>query len=337
MHEALLQSPDAGKAVRCAMCAHRCTIPDGRRGICAVRENRGGTLYSLVWGKPCAANPDPIEKKPLYHFLPGSKAYSIATPGCNFRCKNCQNWEISQMTRDGGEIVGEEVEPKEIVEGAKATGCSSIAYTYTEPTIFMEYALDVSKLAAKDGLRNVFVSNGYMTDDSVGLIAPYLHADNVDLKSFSDRFYRENCGGSLEPVLSTLKDLMRRGVWVEVTTLIIPTLNDGQEELGQIAGFIASELGDHVPWHVSAFHPDYKLGGIPATGVNAVEKAVKLGRDAGLKYVYAGNVPHGRFEDTCCPGCGELLIERHGFSIVRNRMAEGACPGCRRPAEGVWS
>ena len=335
MREALLYEK-AGGGVKCGLCPHRCTIADGRRGLCGVRENRGGTLYSLVYGRPCATHVDPIEKKPFYHFLPGSTAYSIATVGCNMRCMHCQNYDISQAPKGGGEVYGNDMQPGDVVKNALKNRCSSISYTYTEPTIYMEYALDTAKIAVEGGLKNNFVSNGYMTAEAVELIAPHLHADNVDLKSFSDKFYREVCGASLEPVLDTLKLLVKRGVWVEVTTLIIPTLNDGVDELKQIAEFIKSELGGHVPWHVSRFHPDYKLLHLQPTGMDVIEAAVEAGREAGLKYVYAGNVPHGGYENTYCPKCGEMLIERYGFSVSDNRLVGGRCPACKTKIEGVW-
>jgi len=336
MREAMLYEGSGEGRVRCRLCPHGCVIRDGGRGLCGVRENRDGKLYSLVYGKLCAANVDPIEKKPLYHFLPGSASYSVSAVGCNFRCMHCQNWEISQAPKDGGRIYGEDTSPEEIVANARSCGCKSVSYTYTEPTVFMEYALDTSKAAREAGLRNVFVSNGYMSGEAVELITPHLDADNVDLKAYTEKFYREVCGASLEPVLRTLKDLVGRGVWVEVTTLIIPSLNDSEGELREIAEFISGELGVHVPWHVSRFHPDYKLTGLPATDVNAVSEAVEIGRKAGLKYVYGGNVPHGGYENTYCPGCGEVLIERRGFTIVRNVIGSGVCPKCYSQIEGVW-
>jgi pyruvate formate lyase activating enzyme len=335
MSEALLYEKQPDGSVKCSMCGHRCLIVEGRRGVCGVRENQGGTLYSLVYGRPVALHVDPIEKKPLFHFQPGALSYSVATAGCNLRCEHCQNYDISQASKQGGKIVGDDVPPEKVVEGAVKAGCSSIAYTYTEPTIFMEYALDISKLAVEHGLKNVFVSNGFMTPESVDLIAPFLHADNVDLKSFSDRFYREVCGGRLEPVLETLKGLVKKGVWVEVTTLVIPTLNDSVDELREIAGFIKNELGDHVPWHVSRFHPDYKLTHLPATPFNTIKKALDVGRDVGLKYVYAGNISHDESENTYCYGCGKLLIERHGFSISGNFVKDSKCPECGALVHGV--
>ncbi len=336
MREAMLYEGAGEGRVRCRLCAHGCVIRDGGRGLCGVRENSGGKLYSLAYGKLCAANADPVEKKPLYHFLPGSSTYSVSAVGCNFRCKHCQNWEISQAPRDGGRIYGGDASPGEIVASALSSGCKSVSYTYTEPTVFMEYALDTAVAAREAGLRNVFVSNGYMSEEAVGAMAPSLDADNVDLKAFTEGFYRDVCGASLEPVLRTLKDLVGRGVWVEVTTLIIPSLNDGEGELKQIADFIAGELGLHVPWHVSRFHPDYKLTHLPATDVKAVAEAVEIGRKAGLKHVYGGNVPHGGYENTYCPGCGGLLIERRGFTVARNVIGAGACPECGCRIEGVW-
>jgi pyruvate formate lyase activating enzyme len=334
MHEALLYDTEGG-IVKCRLCPHYCAITDGHKGICQVRENRGGKLFTLVYNLPCTRHVDPIEKKPLYHFLPGSRTYSIATVGCNLRCSHCQNWQISQMPRVEGRIVGEEVTPDEVVHEALKDKCKSISYTYTEPTIYMEYALDTAVAAGEKHLLNVFVSNGYMSPDAIRLIGPHLDADNVDLKSFSDKFYREVCGAKLEPVLETLKTLVKQGVWVEVTTLIIPSLNDGKEELRQIAEFMRQELGSHVPWHVSAFHPDYRLKDLPPTQAKALEAAVEIGKEAGLKYVYAGNVPHGRYENTYCPGCGELLIERHGFTVASNMLKDGRC-ACGQKIEGVW-
>ncbi|MFH1404463.1 MAG: AmmeMemoRadiSam system radical SAM enzyme [Candidatus Altiarchaeota archaeon] len=335
MREALLYDKVGGGVVKCGLCAQRCRVSDGNRGVCGVRENQGGTLYSLVYGRPVALHVDPIEKKPLFHFHPGSLSYSMATVGCNLRCQHCQNADISQTPKDGGLVPGEDVPPERVVEEALASGCASISYTYTEPTVFMEYALDTSRTAVDKGLKNVFVSNGFMTPESVDLIAPYLHADNVDLKSFSDKFYREVCGGRLEPVLDTLKLLVKKGVWVEVTTLIIPSLNDNVDELGQIAEFIKSELGAHVPWHVSRFHPDYKLNKLPATSSEILRKALEMGEDAGLKYVYAGNIPHDDSENTYCYKCGSLLIERVGFNVLENNIVDSKCSECGAEVHGV--
>ena len=323
----------AGNVVRCHLCSHRCRIVEAKRGICGVRENRGGTLYSLVYGKLVSSHVDPVEKKPLFHFLPGSSAYSIATVGCNFRCKNCQNWEISQLSKPQRPIAGRDAAPEEIVDAAKRTDCESIAYTYTEPVIFMEYAFDTAKLAVEHGIKNVFVTNGYVTEAALRKVAPYLHAANIDLKSFSDAFYRDNCGARLEPVLDAIKLHKELGIWIEVTTLVIPTLNDSAENLTAIAEFIA-DVGTGIPWHVSRFHPTYELIDLPPTPVETLRKARDIGVKAGLRYVYQGNVL-GEGESTHCYDCGELLIERYGYSITQNRIVESACPSCGAEIDGV--
>lgn len=338
MKEAILyDKTDSGK-VKCKACAHRCVIADGKRGICGVRENNNGVLYSMVYGKLVATNVDPIEKKPLFHFLPGTTSYSIATVGCNLRCGNCQNWDISQSPREGRGIVGVDASPEDVVGAAVDTGCESVSYTYTEPTVYIEFALDTMKIARKEKLGNVFVSNGYMTPESVNEVSGLLDADNVDLKSFNDKFYRENCGAALEPVLDTLKLLKKNGVWIEVTTLLIPGMNDSPKELKQIAGFIKEELGEAVPWHVSRFHPHYKMDKTPSTPLESIRKARQIGIEAGLKYVYAGNMPHEESENTYCPKCGKLLIERLGFDVLNNRVGgEGRCPYCKTKIAGIWN
>ena len=337
MREACFYSPGGDGSAACHLCNHRCVVAEGARGVCGVRENKDGTLYSLVYGKAIASSQDPIEKKPLFHYLPGTSSYSIATVGCNLRCMHCQNWDISQSSKEGGEIAGRNLPPEKVVEGALASGCASIAYTYTEPTVFMEYAVDCMKLARKEGLGGVFVSNGYTTIESYEEAEALPDAANIDLKAFTEKFYKEVCGAKLEPVLETLKYLVKKNVWIEVTTLIIPGYNDSKEELGQIASFIAGELGDFVPWHVSRFHPDFKLMDAPTTPVEKLREAVELGREAGLKFIYSGNIPHEESENTRCPKCGEVLIERLGYSIQKNNLREGACPKCVAPVDGVWS
>ena len=273
------------------MCRFHCLIAEGRRGICGVRENREGVLISLVYGKSIAEHIDPIEKKPLFHYLPGSKSYSIATVGCNFHCLHCQNAEISQWPHNHPDIPGRPLPPAEIVRQAKLAGCQSISYTYTEPTIFYEYAFDTATLAHGEGLGNVFVSNGYTTTAALEKIAPVLDAVNVDLKGFSEKFYREVTGASLAGVLDTLRDYRRLGIWLEVTTLIIPGLNDSDADLSGIARFIAEELGPLVPWHVTAFYPTYRMLDRPPTPIATLRRARQIGMDAGLKHVYVGNVP----------------------------------------------
>jgi len=327
MKEALLYKKIKNKKVQCNLCAHRCTILPDKRGICGVRENKAGKLYSLVYGRACAEHIDPIEKKPLFHFLPGTTSLSIATVGCNFRCKNCQNWEIAQSPKENGQIWGDDLSPKEIVKHAKEQKCHGVSYTYTEPTIFIEYALDTMKLAKAEGFKNSWVTNGFMTKEAFELVAPYLDAANCDLKSFTDKVYQENCGARVKPVLETLKRMKKAGIWLEVTTLIIPTLNDKEEEYKNIASFIKGELGPEVPWHISQFYPAYKLMDLPATSVEAIHKARDIGKKMGLKYVYTGNLPGDEGENTYCPKCGELVIERLGYSIKRFDK-DGKCPKC---------
>ncbi len=334
MREAGFYRPLEGKKVECFLCSHRCKIGDGKQGICGVRENRGGKLYTLVYGRIISRNVDPIEKKPLFHFYPGSYSYSIATVGCNFRCLHCQNYEISQMPKDRKRILGEDVTPEEVVEDALRTGCDSISYTYTEPTIFMEFAHDTARMATEKGIKNVFVTNGYMTREALESIRPYLHAANVDLKSFRDEFYRRICGARLQPVLESIQHMKALGIWVEVTTLIIPTENDSEEELRDIARWIYN-LDPSIPWHVSAFYPAYKMTHLPRTPVSIIERAREIGLEEGLRYVYTGNVPGDPGESTYCYNCREILIERYGFFVRRNLIEGGKCPYCRADIHGV--
>ncbi len=324
--EAMLYESLDNSLTRCALCAHRCTIKPGRKGLCGVRENDGGVLYTLVYSEAIAAHVDPIEKKPLYHFLPGTSSFSIATVGCNFRCRFCQNSDISQAPREDASLRGEEFSPVEVVAAAKRYACDSIAYTYTEPTVFFEYAYETSKLAHEEGIKNIFVTNGYMTLEALDEIDGYLDAANVDLKSFDDGFYRRQCGARLQPVLDTIQAMHERGVWVEVTTLLIPGLNDGDEELTKIAQFMAGVDLD-MPWHVSRFTPRYKMQDRPGTPVDSIHRAVEIGREAGLRYVYAGNVPGDMYENTLCPACGAVAIGRVGYSTVVNLDGD-KCASC---------
>lgn len=335
MREAMLYEKQADSRVRCNLCSHYCWIGEGKKGICQVRENRGGKLYTLVYGRTISQNVDPIEKKPLFHFYPGSSAYSIATPGCNFRCAWCQNWEISQMPRQQHLIAGYQATPAEIVAEAQRRNCRSIAYTYTEPTIFFEYAYDTAQLAQKAGLANVFVTNGYMSPAMLATIQPYLNAANVDLKAFRDRTYRRYVGARLQPVLHSLKMLKKLGIWLEVTTLVIPNLNDDPAELREAAQFIAQELGTDTPWHISRFFPDYKLAEVPPTPLETWRQAREIGLEEGLKYVYVGNVGGEESENTFCPECGQVLIRRHIFGVQVNRIREGRCPDCGCAIAGV--
>jgi len=335
MKEASLYDRMENEKIRCRLCNHRCVVKPGARGLCGVRENRGGTLMSLVYGKIIAGHCDPIEKKPLFHFFPGTRSYSIATVGCNFRCTFCQNADISQMPVDQNRIVGEDMSPEEIVRQALRYGAQSISYTYTEPTVYFETAADTARIAVSKGLKNVFVSNGYMTRDCLEEIHPDLHAANVDLKAFSDRFYKEQCGARLKPVLDTIKTMREMGVWLEVTTLLIPGLNDSQEELKELARFLA-ETDPGIPWHISRFHPTYRLTDRPMTPIQSVRRARDIGYEAGLQYVYTGNVPGDEGENTFCHNCRTPLIERLGFRVNWNRIADGICPECGAAVPGVW-
>lgn len=334
MHEARFWEPAAGK-VRCGLCRFRCLIAAGQRGVCGVRENRDGTLYTLVYGKSVAEAVDPVEKKPLYHYHPGSCTFSIATVGCNFRCLHCQNHQISQWPHSGQALPGHDLPPAQVVAEAQQRGCGSISYTYTEPTIFFEYAYDTAVLARKAGLGNIFVTNGYITPEALAVIAPCLDAANVDLKGFSERFYREVAGATLNGVLDALRDYRRHGIWLEVTTLIIPGHNDSAAELRDMARFIASELGCDTPWHLTAFHPSYRLLDQPTTPAKTLLTARRIGLEAGLRFVYLGNLSTGEGEDTLCPGCGKAVISRRGIWLQGMALRAGTCGYCGHAIAGV--
>jgi pyruvate formate lyase activating enzyme len=327
--------PLAPGSVRCNACAHRCVLRPGRVGICGVRQNRGGWLYTLVYGQLVASRAEPIEKKPLYQFMPGSTAYSIATQGCNMHCAYCQNWHISQAHREGAVPESRFAEPAGVVGEAVAAGARSIAYTYVEPTVFLEFALDTMARATKAGLRNVFVTNGYETPEAVELLTPYLDAANIDLKAANDDFYRRICGARWEPVRDTIVDMHRRGIWVELTTLIIPGLNDDLTELRSTAEWIASTLGPEVPWHLSRFHAAYKLNNVASTPAATLVAAAAAAREAGLRHVYVGNAPEVEVADTHCASCGELLISRTDFGVAGWRLVDGRCPRCGHALAGV--
>jgi len=334
MKEAMLYEKLSDNRVRCNLCAHRCVIAEGKKGICQVRENQGGTLYTLVYGRIIAHHVDPVEKKPLFHFYPGSTAYSIATPGCNFRCRWCQNWEISQMPREHHLISGQEASPEQIVAAAKHAGCRSIAYTYTEPTVFFEYAYDTARLAHDVGLANIYVTNGYMTEEMLETFRPYLDAANVDLKAFREETYRKYVGARLGPVLDSLRAMKRLGIWLEVTTLVVPGVNDDPAELKDAAEFVANELGVDTPWHISRFFPAYKMADVPPTPISTLGQAQEIGLEAGLRYVYMDNVLGE--ENTFCPGCGRLLIRRAGYRILENHVQpDGRCPDCGTLVAGM--
>jgi pyruvate formate lyase activating enzyme len=322
--------------VKCRLCNHHCIIKSGNRGICGVRENQSGTLKTLVYGRLIARHVDPIEKKPLFHFLPGSSSYSIASVGCNFKCDFCQNADISQMPSDRiGLILGDPSTPDEVVKAAVKAKCKSISYTYTEPTIYFEFAYNTAKHAHENGLKNVFVTNGYMTREALDVIHPYLDAANVDLKAFTDTFYKKICRARLQPVKANLMYMKSLGIFLEITTLLIPGLNDGKEELKQIADFLVRSLGPETPWHVSRFHPTYRLQDREPTPVESILLARSIGIAAGLKYVYTGNAPGIDGEKTFCPRCGKMLIDRWGFYIRHNHVRNSRCPDCGEKIEGV--
>ncbi|MBW1918096.1 MAG: AmmeMemoRadiSam system radical SAM enzyme [Deltaproteobacteria bacterium] len=336
MQEARFYEKLEDNKVQCHLCAHECQIDPGKRGICMVRENREGVLYSLVYGKLIAQNVDPIEKKPLFHFLPGSRSFSIATVGCNFQCLHCQNYDISQYPRlHEKKIIGQEMTPAEVVAQTRASHAASISYTYTEPTIFSEFAYDTAVLAREQGIRNVYVSNGFMTETSATVLAEVIDAINIDLKSFSDDFYRKVCKARLQPVLDNIARMKRLGVWVEVTTLVIPGLNDSESELKEIAAFIKG-VDAGIPWHVSAFYPTYKMLDRPPTPTATLLRAREIGLETGLRYVYTGNIRGDAGEDTFCYQCQALLVDRLGYTIRHNYLKESHCPQCGALIDGVW-
>lgn len=322
--------------VHCRLCAHNCLIDEGGFGFCGMRQNTDGELFTYAYGRAIAAHVDPIEKKPLYHFLPGTYTFSVATMGCNFRCAFCQNWQISQLSAEKGDGEGKDMSPDQIVEEAIRTGSVSISYTYTEPTIFFEYAYDTARAAREKGLKNIFVTNGFLTEEAIDSISPYLDAANVDLKYFREEAYRDVCGGRLAPVLDAIRYMKKAGIWVEITTLLIPGSNDSDDEIREIADFVAS-VGEGIPWHISRFHPDHMYTDVPTTPLDTVRRVEEAGKRAGLKYVYAGNVPDPG--ETSCAGCGAVLIERAGFTgkMSPDLLEDGKCGRCGTPIEGVWA
>ncbi len=329
LKKAVLWEAEDGEKVRCKLCSHRCEIGEGKLGRCCVRKNVAGVLYSLNYYKVCSANPDPIEKKPLFHFQPGTRSFSVATMGCNFRCEFCQNWQISQAAIEDGGIEGQAISPEEIVEAAVRGGCRSIAYTYTEPTIFMELCNDCGRLGKEKGLANVFVSNGYETVEAIDFAKGWLDGINVDLKAFSEDYYSRLCKARLGPVLETIEYIAKEtDIWMEITTLLLPGENDSDDELKKLAGFIVEKAGADVPWHISRFHPQYKYLDSSATPMESLERAFEIGRAAGLRYIYMGNVPGSEGESTFCYKCGVKLIGRVGYRIIANNVKESRCPEC---------
>jgi pyruvate formate lyase activating enzyme len=335
MHECMLYEKLSNGTVRCDTCAHHCVIRPGSRGFCQVRENRSGALYSLVYGKAAAVNVDPVEKKPLFHFLPGSLSFSICTAGCNMRCKNCQNHSLSQIQDCNDPPGGYDIKPESIAASALEHGCKTISYTYTEPAVYFDYAYEISASAGEKGLKNIFVTNGFWSVKALKKMLPFMHGANVDLKSFRENTYIDLCGAGLKPVLDTIFKMAEAGVWLEITTLIIPDINDSEQELEEIAAFI-NGISPNIPWHVSRFHPAYKMNHFKRTPVFALQRARDIGLDAGLKYVYTGNIPGDTGENTTCPECGLMLIRRIGFEVIENKIIKGTCPGCKAVQAGVW-
>jgi pyruvate formate lyase activating enzyme len=328
--------------ITCQACCRYCQIGDGKRGVCGVRENRGGQLDLLAFGQAVGVSPDPVEKKPLFHFLPGSRVLSFGTLGCNFACQFCQNWFQSQAVkqeRDPLHLIeqySKKFSPQELIDLALKWDCVAIAYTYNEPAVFVEYALDTMRLAHKAGLKNIFVTNGYQSPESFGLVKDYLDAANIDLKSFRDDFYQRVCGGAkLAPVLENIKKYHQAGIWTEVTTLIIPEENDSRKELSQIAQFIKGVSPD-IPWHLSAFHPDYQMINKKPTSQKKLLEAHQVGKKAGLKYLYLGNIVDSKHASTYCPKCGKLLVERDGYNLLGLNIKRGVCLGCGQKIAGVW-
>lgn len=320
--------------VHCQLCPHYCLIDEGKRGICQVRENQDGLLYSLVFGRTVIQNVDGVEKKPLFHFYPGSKTYSLATAGCNFHCQYCTNWQVSQMSVEQFAEFGVEAAPEKIVTAALEAGCHSIAYTYVEPTIFFEYVHEIASLAHRNGLFNLFKTNGFMTLEMLEICHPYLDAANVDLKAFRDKSYYQ-FGGRLQPVLDSLKFMKSLGIWLEITTVIIPGINDEPQELADIAEFIAEELGVNTPWHITRFFPAYKMENVPPTPLELLYQAREIGLAKGLEYVYFGNFLGEGNQDTICPNCRKVLIQRRGFDFIENSMQTHNCPSCGTQISGI--
>ncbi|HPR87359.1 MAG TPA: AmmeMemoRadiSam system radical SAM enzyme [bacterium] len=336
MHPARYATSFPGAHVECSLCPHACHLTPGKSGLCGVRTNHNGTLYAMNYEQAIALHIDPIEKKPLYHFYPGSQSFSIAAAGCNLHCWFCQNHEISQIRPGRDPVAGRTVPAGAVVAEALASGCRTIACTYTEPTVFYEYALEICQLARSQGIDTVWVTNGYISAAPLRELAPFLSAANVDLKGWDEGFYHQVTGGHLQPVLDTLKLMKQLGIWVEVTTLAVPGYADSEVALREIALFIKNELGPETPWHISRLYPQYRMTETPATALAVLQMARRIGMETGLRYVYTGNAPGDVGENTCCPRCGALLIERFGFEIAANNLRSGCCPHCSTRIDGIF-
>ena len=322
------------KAVQCQLCPRQCVVAEGKRGHCRVRENRGGTYYTLVHSRVCTAHIDPIEKKPFFHVYPGALALSVATGGCNVNCKFCQNWEISQAAPE--ELRAQYFSPQQLAKIAQQNDCVTLAYTYSEPTVFYEYMSDAADFAHSQGIKSVVVSNGFIRQEPLRKLCERVDAIKVDLKAFSDKYYREVVNGELKPVLETLVTVRKQGRWLEIVYLVVPTLNDGDQEFRGVARWMKAELGADVPVHFTRFQPLYRLRNLPATPVATLERAKAIADAEGLHYVYLGNVPGHPAENTYCPKCRHLVVERAGFTITQLRLKNGKCQDCQHPIPGVW-
>ncbi len=334
--EALYYDRLGGNKIRCRVCPKECVVGDRERGFCGVKENQGGRYYTLVYGQCAAVNLDPIEKKPLFHFLPSSAAFSIATAGCNFDCKDCQNWEISQVRP---EQVKDPINlpPDQVVSLAKRYSARSIAYTYSEPVVFYEYMLDTAKAGQAQGIKSIMISNGYIRPEPMKQLAPYLAAIKIDLKSISNSFYKTYCVGEVDPVLDTLKLVHKLGKWLEVVYLVVPTLNDGEGTVRQMCQWVKANLGSEVPLHFSRFIPNYQLKKLPPTPYETLQRCRKIARETGINFVYVGNVPGESNVSTWCPRCGKIVVRRSGFQVLEVNLRNGACKYCARKIPGVWS
>ena len=322
------------KAVRCLLCPHHCLLQEGKLGICRTRLNREGILYTLAYGNPCSVSVDPIEKKPLFHFFPGTKIYSLATAGCNFRCLNCQNWQISQASPQS--TGNYDLLPEDLIKDALRHGTNSIAFTYTEPTVFYEYVYDTARAAPEKGLKTVLISNGFINEKPLLDLCPFLDAANIDLKCFDDAIYHRLTGGRLQPVLDTLKILKEQGVWLEITNLLIPGYTDNPEMIHRMCDWLVENDFEDTPIHFSRFFPTFQLPEVPPTPESILQKAAQIARKAGMNYVYIGNHQGLQRENTSCPACNQQLIERTGFVVSKNLMREGCCGFCGEKIAGVW-
>ncbi len=323
-----------GAFVKCTLCPHGCIIADGQRGRCRVRENRGGRLYSMVYGNPCAVHVDPIEKKPFYHFLPTAAAFSLATAGCNLHCMYCQNWTISQVPPEETQNV--DLPPEDVIRYAQQYNAPVIAYTYSEPTIFYEYMLATARLAQEAGLRNVVISAGFINPEPLRELCAAVDAIKIDLKGYDEEFYRKVCGAELGPVLHAIRTVYESGTHLEIVNLMVPTLNDDLDQLRALCRWVVETLGHDVPLHFSRFYPQYKLTNLPPTPVETLERAWRIAREEGIRFAYVGNVPAHPANHTYCPACGEVLIRREGFSVLEYHIVNGACEFCGEPIPGVW-